>query len=160
MPGGGLSSTSRCIVSLLGMISAAWLLRLLWVQYGQQSRAIRLFSRSVLNPLTLTFAGRAGMPYAILSHVGRHSGKSYATPLLMQPVAQGWIVPLTYGTVTDWYRNIERVGQCRIQWQGKSFLAGRPERVDATRALPLFPLALRLALRIAGIRQFVRLARA
>lgn len=147
-------------IRLAGVIGAAWLLRFLWMQYGQQSRAIRLFSRSVLNPLALTFAGRAGMPYAILSHVGRSSGKSYATPLLVQPVAQGWIIPLTYGEGTDWYRNIEQAGGCRIQWQGKSFLAGKSERVDAAHALPLFPPSLRLALRIAGIRQFVRLARA
>jgi hypothetical protein len=78
------------------MLGVVWLLRLLWVQYGQQCRAIRLFNRSVLNPITLTFAGRAGMPYAVLAHVGRHSGKTYATPLLMQPVAHGWIIPLTY----------------------------------------------------------------
>ncbi len=147
-------------VRLAGMIGAVWLLRLLWVQYGQQCKAIRLFNRSVLNPLTLIFAGRAGIPYAILSHVGRHSGKTYATPLLVQPVAQGWIIPFTYGEVADWYRNIEQAGRCRIQWQGKSFLAGKSERVDAAHALPLFPPVLRLALRIAGIKQFVRLARA
>ncbi len=147
-------------VRLAGMIGAVWLLHLLWVQYGQRSRAIRLFNRSVLNPITLTFAGQAGMPYAILSHVGRSSGKAYATPLLLQPVAQGWIIPLTYGEVTDWYRNIEQAGECHIQWQGKSFFAGKSERVDAAHALPLFPPALRLALRIAGIRQFVRLTRA
>ncbi len=151
------ATVSRWSVRLAGVIGGAWVLRWLWMQYGQRSRAIRLFSRSMLNPLTLTFAGRAGIPYAILFHVGRSSGKAYATPLLVQPVAQGWIIPLTYGEVSDWYRNIEQAGGCRIQWQGKSFLAGKSERVDAVHAYALFPFALRLALHIAGIRQFVRL---
>lgn len=154
MRAGTLSRRGACLAAMLG---AAFLLRMLWVQYGQQCRAIRLFNRSVLNPVTLTFAGRTGMPYAVLSQVGRRSGKTYATPLLVQPVTQGWIIPLTYGKATDWYRNIEQAGECRIQWQGKSFLAGGPECVDAAHALPLFPFALRLALRIAGIRHFVRL---
>lgn len=90
------------------------------MQYGQQCRVIRLFNRGILNPITLTFAGRAGMPYAILFHVGRRSGKSYATPLLVQPVAHGWLIPLTYGERSDWYRNIEKAGGCSIQWQGKT----------------------------------------
>lgn len=79
---------------------------------------------------------------------------------LAQQVTQGWLIPLTYGKVTDWYLNIEQAGECRIQWQGQSLLAMRPELVDAAHAYPLFPFALRLALRIAGIRQFVRLAKA
>lgn len=154
------ASVKHWSVRLAGVIGAAWLLRWLWVQYGQQCRAFRLFSKRILNPIALTFAGRAGIPYAVLCHVGRSSEKSYATPVLVQPVTQGWIIPLTYGKTTDWYRNIEQAGECRIQWQGQSFLARGPECVDAAHALPLFPPALQLALRIAGILQFVRLERA
>ena len=115
------------LAGVIGVVGAAWFLRWLWVQYGQRSRAIRLFSKRVLNPIALVFAGRAGIPYAVLFHVGRHSGKSYATPLLAQPVTRGWLIPLTYGKVTDWYRNIEQAGECHIQWQGQSFFARKPE---------------------------------
>jgi hypothetical protein len=69
------------------------------------------------------------------------------------------ILLMTYGEVTGWYRNIEPTGRCCIQWQGKSFLARKSEYVDAAYALPLFHLPLQLALRLAEIRQFVRLAR-
>lgn len=160
MRAGTWSRRSVRLAGMIGAVGAVWLLRWLWVRYGQRSRAIRLFSKRMLNPIALTFAGRAGMPYAVLCHVGRHSGKRYATPLLAQQVTQGWLIPLTYGKVTDWYLNIEQTGECRIQWQGQSLLAMRPELVDAAHAYPLFPFALRLALRIAGIRQFVRLAKA
>ena len=150
----------RWMVRLGGMIAGAWVLRVLWVQYGQHSRVIRLFNRRVLNPIALAFAGRAGIPYGVLYHVGRHSGQSYTTPLLVQPMKHGWVIPLTYGERADWYRNIKRAGGCTIQWQGRKFLAEMPERLDAAHAYPVFPLALRLALHFAGIRRFVKLTSA
>ena len=153
-------SLKRWIVCLVGGMSITWILRMLWVQYGQHSRAIRLFNRVVLNPIVLAFAGRPGLPYAVLYHVGRYSRRFYATPLLVQPTKYGWVIPLTYGELTDWYRNIKKAGECTIQWQGRRYLAEIPERMDATQAFPLFPPAWRLALRFAGIRQFVKLTSA
>jgi hypothetical protein len=70
------------------------------------------------------------------------------------------VIPLTYGELTDWYRNIKKAGGCTIQWQGRRYLAEIPEHMDATQAFPLFPPAWRLALRLAGIRQFVKLTSA
>ncbi len=68
-------SLKRWVACLAGGISITWILRVLWVQYGQHSRAIRLFNRVVLNPIVLAFAGRAGMPYAQFPgrqlHIGR-----------------------------------------------------------------------------------------
>jgi hypothetical protein len=81
----------RWVAFLVGGMSITWILRVLWVQYGQHSRAIRLFNRVVLNPIVLAFAGRAGMPYGVLYHVGRDSGRCYATPLLVQATKYGWI---------------------------------------------------------------------
>jgi hypothetical protein len=28
----------------------------------------------------------------------------------------GWVIPLTYGELTDWYRNIKKARGCTIQW--------------------------------------------
>jgi len=153
-------SLKRWVVCLAGCMSMIWILRVLWVQYGQHSRAIRLFNRAVLNPVVLAFAGRAGMPYAVFYHIGRFSRKCYATPLLVQPTKDGWVIPLTYGELTDWYRNIRKAVGCIIQWQGKRYLAKIPERIDATQAFPLFPPAWRLALCFTGIRQFAKLTSA
>src|SRR5213080_412765 len=41
-------SLKRWVACLAGGISITWILRVLWVQYGQHSRAIRLFNRVVL----------------------------------------------------------------------------------------------------------------
>jgi len=68
-------SLKRWVACLAGGMSMTWILRVLWVQYGQHSKAIRLFNRVVLNPIVLAFAGRAGMPYAQFPgrqlHIGR-----------------------------------------------------------------------------------------
>ena len=145
------------LMPLLGVIGTVWVLRVLWVHYGQHSRTIRLFNRNILKPIALTFAGRASMPYAVLYHAGRHSGRSYATPLLVQAMKSGWVIPLTYGEKADWYRNIMKAGGCTLLWQGRRYAAQKPELMEAAQAYPLFPPALRLALHVGGIRQFVRL---
>jgi deazaflavin-dependent oxidoreductase (nitroreductase family) len=155
-----LSAMSRGMVRLLCVIGVAWAMRVLWIAYGQKSRAIRLFNRNILNPIALAFSGHPGMPYAVLYHVGRHTGRSYATPLLVQTMKHGWVIPLTYGEMTDWYRNVKMAGRCTLQWQGRRYIAQMPERMDAAYAFPLFPLPLRLALRFAGIRQFVSVTEA
>ncbi len=54
-------------------------------------------------------AERPGLPYAVLYHVGRYPGRFYTTPLLVQPTKYGWVIPLTYGELTDWYRNIKQL---------------------------------------------------
>jgi hypothetical protein len=44
---------------------------------------------------------------ARLEHVGRRSGRRYATPVVAQPVGDGFAVPLVYGTGVDWRRNLD-----------------------------------------------------
>src|SRR5436190_20853059 len=78
-------SLKRWVACLAGGMSMTWILRVLWVQYGQHFRAIRLFNRFVLNTIVLAFAWRACMPYAVLYHVGCYSRRFYATLKLVQP---------------------------------------------------------------------------
>src|SRR3954452_3417920 len=49
-------------------------------------------------------------PFALVRHVGRRSGRAYATPLVVARVAGGFVVELTYGPDVDWYRNITAAG--------------------------------------------------
>jgi deazaflavin-dependent oxidoreductase (nitroreductase family) len=118
---------------------------------------IRAFNKHVLNRLTLKFAGSAHSPISVIHHVGRRSGRPYQTPVIVEPLADGFIFALTYGPEVDWYHNILAAGQGVVRWHGKEYAIENPEMIDVKKALPVFPLPLRLILRIMGTCHFFRM---
>ena len=63
---------------------------------------IRLF-----NPLALRLAGTRLLPlWGVLEHRGRRTGTAFRTPVVVRPVADGFLVPMPWGERTDWYRNV------------------------------------------------------
>src|SRR6478609_5333099 len=67
--------------------------------------AIRRFNRRYYNRLILMFAGERGQLYSVVRHVGRRSGQRYETPVVAEPVDDGFIIALPYGSEVDWLRN-------------------------------------------------------
>ena len=77
----------------------------------RRNRRIRRFNRAILNPLMLRVADRFHGTYpAVVHHVGRRSGRRYRTPVVAQPIRGGFVIPLPYGTDTDWCRNVRAAG--------------------------------------------------
>ncbi len=73
----------------------------------QQIRAHFLnFLKHYFNPLTRRIARSSFGPFALVRHVGRRSGKQYETPIIVQPVDDGFVFELTYGPEVDWYKNM------------------------------------------------------
>src|SRR5688572_12170227 len=83
---------------------------------------VRTFNKHILNRFFMLFAGSSSTPFAIVHHVGRRSGKPYETPIIVQPVDDGFVIALTYGPQVDWYRNILAVGTCKIRWHDQDYL--------------------------------------
>ena len=107
---------------------------------GGWNRRIRRFNRTILNPLMLRAAGRFRGTYpAVVRHAGRHSGRGYRTPVVAQPIPGGFIIPLPYGTNTDWCRNVRAAGRFTIERQGQTYDVGQPEVIGPDEALPLVP---------------------
>lgn len=88
------------------------------------------FNRHVTNPIQRLWAGRIPA-HGILEHVGRRSGKSYRTPLMVFSAdiggRPGVAVLLTYGPNRDWLKNITAAGGGRMQRYGKSFDVTDPQ---------------------------------
>jgi deazaflavin-dependent oxidoreductase (nitroreductase family) len=116
----------------------------------------------VLNPLIRTVAGRRYMGMAALVyHTGRCSGREYVTPVGARRSGEVFLVPLTFGTGSDWSRNLRAAGGGRIRWKGNDYEVGDPE-IFATEAIrPLvnatFPAPMRALLKMLGIKHFIRL---
>lgn len=94
------------------------------------------------NRLVRSFAGRRY--YALLRHQGRKSGKLYDTPVMAWPTAAGIVVPVTWGTTCDWYRNIAAAGGCEVQISGRWYRAVEPRLLEGEAARPYLPVTPRL----------------
>jgi deazaflavin-dependent oxidoreductase (nitroreductase family) len=98
--------------------------------------------------------------FGVVQHRGRRSGRAYATPVGAQPTADGFLVPMTFGPRADWVQNVRAAGGCVIRWKGTDYPVGEPEVVDWAVARSVFPLRLRIMLRLFGMANFVRLRHA
>lgn len=103
---------------------------------GRIKRAWLWTIKRTLNPLTLWMARRGVGPFSLVRHVGRKSGATLETPLLLARVPGGFIAELTYGTGVNWYRNIVAAGgHGIIVWRGHEYPIDRiePYPTDAGR---------------------------
>lgn len=117
-------------------------------------------SSRLLNPLVGLLAGRRFVPLiAKVHHVGRKSGKPYTTAVGAGVTGDAIVIPLSFGNVSDWARNVRAAGGCVVQVGGKTHRATQPRFVDAGAAKPVvrrsFGVVNRLAFRLLGIRQYL-----
>ena len=63
-------------------------------------------------------ARRGSKHLSIVRTVGRKSGKTFETPIIVQPVEGGFVCELTYGPEVNWYRNLVAAGGGEIIRQG------------------------------------------
>lgn len=91
-------------------------------------RFIRPFTARVINPLTRMFAG--WLPgFAILSHVGRESGRTYRIPINVFRRGDSFLFALTYGSDVDWLKNVQAAGGCEIRTRGRTVRLVEPELI-------------------------------
>jgi deazaflavin-dependent oxidoreductase (nitroreductase family) len=114
----------------------------------------------LLNPLVGGLAGRRYVPLiARIHHVGRRSGKPYMTPTGAHVTGNTIVIPLSFGNVSDWARNVRAAGGCVVALDGKSYHATQPRFVDAADAKPVvdqsFNAVNRFGFRLFGIRQYL-----
>ncbi|MGE3284781.1 MAG: hypothetical protein AB7J32_01610 [Pseudonocardia sp.] len=92
-------------------------------------RFLRLL-KNTLNRVTVPLARSGHGPFALVRHVGRRSGRTYETPLLLARTRDGFVAELTYGPHVDWYRNITAAGRCVVVRHGTEY---RVDRIGACR---------------------------
>lgn len=93
----------------------------------------------------------------VLRHRGRRSGRVYATPLGMRPLADGFVMPLTFRENAAWYRNVKASGSGEATYRGRDYRLVEPEVVDYAAAAPAFPRYELWQFRVLGIKQYLRM---
>jgi hypothetical protein len=121
---------------------------------------VRAFNRRRLNPLTLRLAGRPGVYYQALRHVGRQSGRVYVTPLEAFPAPGGFAIPMTYGLRADWARNTLAAGGATLLRAGEAIPLTRPRVVRLSETPAALPFGAWLGLRLLGVDELLALERA
>jgi deazaflavin-dependent oxidoreductase (nitroreductase family) len=113
----------------------------------------------LFNRLALRVSGTRLLPlYAVMEHRGRRSGKTFRTPVVVRPTAEGFVVPMPWGLRTDWCRNVKAAGECIVRWKGRDYAMVRPEMLEPAEAAPAFSGFQRAALGWFGIVHFMRLS--
>jgi undecaprenyl-diphosphatase len=118
---------------------------------------VRVLNKYVTNPLMMPLAGRKHWYASVIRHVGRRTGAIYATPVVAELIAGGFIIPLPYGTRVDWLRNVQHNGTATIRYKGCTYDVTAPEIIDAATAAPLLSPARRRQFQRFGIDRFVEL---
>lgn len=118
-------------------------------------RIIRRFTTRFVNPIARRFVGR--LPgFAILTHVGRRSGRVYDTPMGVFHVAGDYVFALTYGPDVHWVQNVLAAGRLEIRERGRTVELRDPELVSDPRA-SLMPTPVRQTLRLMRVSDFLRM---
>lgn len=121
---------------------------------------VRAFNRRHLNPRTLGLAGRRGVYFHTLRHVGRRTGRVYLTPLEALPIGTAFVIPMTYGLRADWARNTLAAGGAILLREGQALPLTRPRVVRLRAVSAALPVVERLGLRALGVSELLWLERA
>ena len=88
----------------------------------------RRYVNRYLNPITRPLARRLPS-FAILTHRGRTSGRTYRTPINVFRRGDAYIFLLTYGSDVQWVKNVLASGSCSIETRGRVVKLIEPELI-------------------------------
>jgi deazaflavin-dependent oxidoreductase (nitroreductase family) len=111
--------------------------------------------RSLANRVFLLVSGRWFRAYSIVRHVGRTSGRAYQNPVSAYPLGDGFVIPVLYGTQSQWVRNVMAAGRFTLRTKGRDYPLERPEVIPPAQALAAYPALLRRIMRSQQIQAFV-----
>jgi deazaflavin-dependent oxidoreductase (nitroreductase family) len=129
----------------------------IWRWAGPVEGLVRIVTTHVVNPVMTQLAGRRYSSAALIRHTGRRSGRVYATPVVAEPVTDGFLVPLPYGTGVDWLQNVLVSGGARVDLHGARYEVTEPRVLSAAQALQLVDQPHRQVWRMFRIRCYLLL---
>ena len=116
------------------------------VQDTPRKRFLWLLNNT-LNRVTTEIARSGRGPFSLIRHVGRKSGRSYETPVILAKVPEGFMAELTYGDSVNWYRNVVAAGGCVVVHHRVDYDVSAIESCSAGRGRSAYPAPFRLVLK-------------
>ena len=95
------------------------------------------------------------MPTPSCGTWGAPPAVSIAIPSRPTRSGDGFVIPVLYGTQSQWVRNVMAAGRFTLRTKGRDYQLERPEIIPPTQALAAYPALLRRIMRSQGIEHFV-----
>ena len=92
----------------------------------------------VTRPLAMRSAGKEKSNTSIVRHVGRHSGRTYETPVVAVEHDDSILIALPYGERTDWMKNLLASGKANVVTHGRTYEVDQPQVIPMTEATSYF----------------------
>jgi len=125
---------------------------------GSKLRRGWLFAiKHSLNRLTGRMARRGSEHFSMVRTVGRKSGKTFETPIIVQPIEGGFVCELTYGPEVNWYRNLVAANGGEIVRHGVTTKIVGLEPVTTSEGIAAFTPLQQRALKALKRTHFVKL---
>lgn len=137
-----------------------FLLAVMQTGYEPGLALVRRFNRRVTNRRVMKTAGQRGADASVVRHIGRSSGKEYATPVGITEAGEDFLISLPYGTTPDWLKNVLAAGTAEVVHEGTTYRITEPELVPVASVARYQSRSERLGLRLFGVDQVLRLRRA
>jgi deazaflavin-dependent oxidoreductase (nitroreductase family) len=109
-----------------------------------------------INPITRPVAKQLPS-FAILTHRGRNTGRTYRTPINVFRRGTDCFFFLTYGSDVQWVKNVLAAGFCSIETRGRIVELVDPELITDPELRPAPPHVRFVERRIAGVTQYLRM---
>lgn len=94
--------------------------------------------------------------FGVVVHRGRRSGRTYRTPVNVFRSADGYVLALTYGSDSDWVKNVLAAGGAELRTRGRRVLVTSP-RIYHDESRRSVGLVARQALRLLDVADFLAL---
>ena len=118
-------------------------------------KAVRGWNKAGLNRVTRHVAPL--IPgFGVVIHRGRRSGRQYQTPVNVFPAEDGYVFALTYGSDTDWVKNVFAAGGCELRTRRRTIRLVSPRLFHDESRRAIRPLE-RQVLRAIGVADFLSL---
>src|SRR6266511_1176415 len=118
-------------------------------------KSVARFNAHVTNRVSRPVAGR--LPgFAVVTHVGRRSGRTYQTPVNMFRDGERYVIALTYGADTQWVKNVMAAGGCEARTNGTTVRLCEPRIFSDPERRPV-PGPVRVVLTVLDVSEFMSL---
>ena len=104
---------------------------------GATQAALRRLTRAT-RPLAMRSAGTEKSGTSIVRHVGRCSGRTYATPVVAVEHDESFLIALPYGERTDWMKNVLASGKATVVTHGRRYGIDHPQVIPMAETTRFF----------------------
>ncbi|HMF03941.1 MAG TPA: nitroreductase family deazaflavin-dependent oxidoreductase [Acidimicrobiia bacterium] len=116
-------------------------------------KAVARFNNHVTNHVSRP-AARHLPGFAVVTHLGRRSGRTYQTPVNMFRDGERYVFALTYGADSQWVENVMAAGSCEVRTQGRTVRLCEPRIFTDPERRPV-PAPVRIVLQVLDVSDFL-----